>query len=87
MLRCVVFISTSHDRIEKLCPFSVANFVTNASFTVSDFLVASAIFPGKIAATAEKSLRLQKNRCDTMGSVPILSQRFSQSQSLTVNDT
>ena len=29
----------------------------NTSFTVSDFLVASAIFLGKIAATAEKSLR------------------------------
>ena len=29
---------------------------TNASFTVSDFLVASAIFLGKITTTAEKSL-------------------------------
>ena len=46
-----------------------------------------------LAAVAECSWKnrcyYRKNCCDTMGSVPILSQQFSQSQSqsLTVNDT
>ena len=45
-------------------------------------------FLGRLRLFLEKSLRLEKNRCDPMGSVPILSQRFyGKSQSLTVNDT